>query len=383
MKLPWTRPAPDPAEETRGLDWHEYAWLSAGTPTAAGPTVGPETAMRVPAVRAAVAAISEAAAGLPATVQVGGAQDATHPVARLIDEGPNTWSAWPDLVRDLLADALCRDQGGLAWVNRVGGEAREVIRYRPGVLAAETLDSGECRYRLNGRAIPAADVVHVRPPGDRAPLSQAREAIGLAAALEAHVGRVLSNGGRPSGVIKTPGALNADAMKRLAASWQAAHAGEGSGRTAVLESGATFDPLTFKLIDLEYSALRTFQINEIARAFRVPPGMLYEMSRQTWSNMEQASREFLTYTLEPWLLTVEGALNRALFRPDERKTHRIVFDRDDLTRANLNDRATAINSLIASQVLNPNEARDWLGLPPREGGEVFMNPNISEVNTVE
>lgn len=67
--------------------------------------------------------------------------------------------------------------------------------------------------------------------------------------------------------------------------------------------------------------------------------------------------EFLTYSLEPWLLALEGALRRALFTPEERRTHRIVFDRDDLTRADLGARATAYSSLIASRVLNPNEAR--------------------------
>ena len=65
------------------------------------------------------------------------------------------------------------------------------------------------------------------------------------------------------------------------------------------------------------------------------------------------------------------------FLPEERAARAIRFDRDDLTRADLTTRATAINSLISSRVLNPNEGRAWLGLEAREGGEEFLNPNIS------
>jgi phage portal protein BeeE len=105
--------------------------------------------------------------------------------------------------------------------------------------------------------------------------------------------------------------------------------------------------------------------------------MIGDLSRATWSNSEQKGREFLSYTLEPWLLGLEGALRRALFSDEERASHVIRFDRDDLTRADLTTRATAINSLIASRTINPNEARSWLALPPREGGDEFLNPNIS------
>jgi HK97 family phage portal protein len=105
--------------------------------------------------------------------------------------------------------------------------------------------------------------------------------------------------------------------------------------------------------------------------------MLFDHDRATWSNTEQMGREFLVYCLEPWLKALEGALRRALFTPEERAGLVIRFDRDDLTRADLSTRATVINSLIASRVINPNEGRDWLGLSPRAGGEEFMNPNIT------
>lgn len=108
--------------------------------------------------------------------------------------------------------------------------------------------------------------------------------------------------------------------------------------------------------------------------------MIGDLSRATWANLESKHREFWSTTLEPWLLTLEAALRRALFLPDERARFVVRFDRDDFGRADLSARAVAINGLIASRVLNPNEGRSWLGLAPREGGETFENPHINPAN---
>ena len=118
---------------------------------------------------------------------------------------------------------------------------------------------------------------------------------------------------------------------------------------------------------------------EVGRCFGTPPGKLYELSRQTWSDMEQASREWLLDTLEPWILVSEAALTRALIPADERTTYRVVIDRDDLTRADLVSRATAINSLRASEVLSADEGREWLSMAPRPADKLddYKNPNIT------
>ena len=85
----------------------------------------------------------------------------------------------------------------------------------------------------------------------------------------------------------------------------------------------------------------------------MPPSMLFQLDRATWSNAEQMGREFLTFTLEPWLRVIEAALSRALLSREERRTHRVLLDRDDLTRADLTARATAISSLISAKVRIP------------------------------
>lgn len=304
---------------------------------------------------------------------------AGHPVGALLAGEANEWCTGFELIRQLMVDALTSEAGGLAWVNRVRGEVREIIRYRNGVLTFEVnQDTGERRYELYGRSVPARDVIHVLPPLGRAPLTLAREAIGIAVSLDRHAAKLFSRGARPSGALIFPKGMGEDSVKKARAAWRTTHEGEDTGgQTAILYDGATFTPFSFSSTDAQFLENRKFQVLEIARIFNIPAPMVGDLERATWSNSEQKGREFLSYTLEPWLRGVEGALRRALFSDAERRTHVIRFDRDDLTRADLSTRATVINSLIASQTINPNEGRAWLGLPPREGGDEFLNPNIT------
>jgi len=379
---PFSRKASEP--ETKSLttagSWEELFGVAA--PTASGIAVSAGEALRVPVVANAIQLISEAVASLDVMVKriEGGAEIDVpdHPVLALLRDEANEWTSGFELIRQIVADALMSDLGGMVWVNRVGDEPRELLRYRASLTFDLDTDNGERRYRLGGRVIPARDVIHLLPPLGRSPLSLAREAIGIAVALDRHAGRLFTRGARPSGALMIPKGMGEESIKAARGAWRAAHEGEDQGRTAILYDGMTFQPFTFNSTDAQFLENRRFQIEEIARAFNIPAPMVGDLSRATWSNSEQKGREFLSYTLEPWLRGLEGALRRALFSDAERATHVIRFDRDDLTRADLATRATTINSLIASRTINPNEARDWLGLPPREGGDEFLNPNISQ-----
>ena len=360
-------------------------WLAEifGISTPGTTAISANTAMTIPAVGAAVRVISEAAASLNVKVMHidedgKETEDRKHPTVALLQDQANDWTDSFTFIRDLVARALTADAGGLAWVNRPGTEPREIVLYEAGAITVQYDDrrTGEPRYELDGRPIPAQDIIHLRGPFSSCPLTLAREAIGVAYVLEQHAARLFKNGARPAGVIEIPKAIGQEAFNKLKAAWRASHDGlDNSGKTAVLMDGAKFNAQTLKSTDAQFLELRKFQILEIARAFRVPPSMLFELDRATWSNSEQLGREFLVYTLEPWLRALEGALRRALFTSEERSSYRVWFERDDLTRADLGTRATAYSSLISARVLNPNEARAWEGLEPYDGGEIFANPN--------
>ncbi|MXN48797.1 phage portal protein [Shinella kummerowiae] len=341
-------------------------------------------ALRVPAVAAAVRVISEAAACLPVRIMrraEGGTEteDLHHPIGDMLRGDVNSWTSGFELIRDLTADALTRDWGGLAYVNRVGDEVREIIRYQPSMISvAYEPKTGEPEYRIEGVRRRSAEILHVRGPFDRSPLTLAAEAIGTAKIMEEHAANFFKNGAMPGSVILNKKGLGAKGALEMLKGWRAAFQGPSkTGKTAVLWDDADVKQLGLNSVDSQFLELRTFQILEIARAFRVPPSMLFELDRATWSNSEQMGREFLIYCLEPWLKALETSLARALFTKDERKRYRILLDRDDLTRADLTARATAINSLISAKVLNPNEGRNWLDLAPYEGGDEYGNPHIN------
>lgn len=384
----WPFTKTQPEAEQKSLTSPE-SWLLemfGSTPTQAGVSVSPETALRVPAVNAAIRVISEAVATLDVEVRRIGADgsetpDTAHPALSLLTREANDFTSASDFLRDLVIDALTRDSGGLAWVNRVGERPVEIVHYTPGSITVDHDPlTREPSYRLQGRPLAARDVIRLHAPFGRAPLTYAREAIGLAIVMERHAARLFGRGAKPSGALKFPKGMGEEAVKRMRAAWRAVHEGDDTGgRTAILYDGAEFEAFQLTSTDSQFLENRKFAVEEIARAFRVPPSMLFHLDRATWSNTEQMGREFLSYCLEPWLVSLEGALRQALFTPEERPFWRVHFDRDDLTRADLTTRATAINSLIASRVLNPNESRAWLDLQPYAGGEAFINPNISEV----
>nr|BAT28728.1 phage lambda Ba02, DNA replication protein [Aureimonas frigidaquae] len=340
-------------------------------------------ALEVPAVASAISLISGSIASLGLMVERRGSDGWVsaddHPVAQLLADAPNDWSDTYSLIRDLVTSALTQNEGGLAWVNKRDGSPVEIVHYAQGSFTVDYSSDGrqEPTYKIGNREVSLGEVIHLRGPFTRCPLSLASGAIGVAAKLERHVGSLFARGARPSGILKFPGKLGADTAPRIKASWEAAHGGAGnSGRTAVLEENGDWTPLAFNSVDSETIATWQFAILEIGRHFRVPPSALYDFERQTWANMESAQKEWLA-GLEFWLRPLEGAMRRALFTAEERGSHRIRFDRDDFTAVDLTARATAINGLIASRVLNPNEGRDWLGLPPRFGGDTYDNPHIN------
>lgn len=371
--------------EKKQTDADILEMLGGGVTTSAGVSVSAENALRVPAVSRAVTLISDTIASFPVLVErrEGSAwkQDTEHPVAKLLEVGPNDWTSTTEFVRNMIVAALTSDDSARAWVSRAGdGRILEIIQFDGGRIGVEYDQDGSGRpvqYRLNGAPVLPDNVIHVRTPFRRCPVSRAREAIGVALTLEKHTAKTFINGARPSGQIVSPKPLGDEGVKKMIKGFMAAFGGaENSGGTPIFWDGTEFKAIAMSSVDAQFLELKKEQVVELARSFGIPPAFLFELGRSTWGNYEQQTKTFLS-SLETWMHPFESALRRALFSSSERADWRISFERDDLTAVSLTERATAISSLIASRVINPNEARPWVGngLAPYEGGEVFANPN--------
>lgn len=371
-------------EKAFGLNSPEALALFTGQPTATGMHIGPGSAMRVPAVACAVGLIAETVGTLPAKL-FARADKATvrdHPAYRLMHGEANEWTSAEELRTQLTADALLHDAGGFALVVRgLDGRPLELHRLKPGTVALQEDTDGTPLFRVStssgSELHPFTDILHVRSFGGVAPITLGREAIALAVAFEAHIGDLFRNGGRPSGIIKSPKILDVDAKRKLAASWFGTHSGRNAGGTAVLDEAMEYQALSTTLADAQFAENRLEQIREIARIFRVPPTMLFELSRGTWSNTEEMARQFLSVTLKPWLTSWSWAYARCLLTPAERAQFYVEFVVDDLLTTSHAARATAYGQYRGMGAMTANEVRAGLNLPPRPEGDDLANPYTS------
>lgn len=359
--------------------------LGGGASTSSGIVVTPDSALRVPAVAASVRTIAEACASLDCRV-VEIADDGTetvtrsHPANALLSGEANDWTSSFELIRQLVVDALTRDAGGMAWVNWLHDEPVEIIRYRPGIIGPEYDQDGSGRvtYRINGRLTPADQVIHVRSTFDKSPVSLCREAIAAALVMEQHASQLFGKGARPGGIIETQKTLGHEGSLKMLAGWRASMEGaDNAGKTGILWDGATWKQMTLNSVDAQFQELRVFQLQEIGRAFNIPSVLIGELSRATWSNSAEMQRIFLMLCLEPWLMALESAFRRALIAKDDRKRFAIRFERDDFSKVDLAVLASATSSFRASGMLSADEAREWIGKPPRDPAKLdeYLNPH--------
>lgn len=363
---------------------------SLGTPTAAGIVVGPETAMRCAAVFGAVRVLAESLASLPIHVYRrrpdGGRERADdHPLEAILADAANPWCPASEF-RLNMQTALSLHGNCYAWVGRADGRVSELIPLDPRTVSVEPdRVTMEPRYLVTDgggsrRDYGRGEILHVRGVGSSlytgdAPVTLGREAIALSLVLEQHGAGLFGRGARPSGVLKYPKQLTEDLLGRLRKSFDSSYrGGENAGRVAILEDGVTFEPHQLSSVDAQFLEMRKFQLQEIARIWRVPLHMLGDLERTTHNNAEEMGAQFLSYCLMPILRLWQDAIRITCLTPEERRDYYVEFLVDDLARADLAARFTAYSQAINAGILNPNECRAMENRGPYSGGETYSRP---------
>lgn len=370
-------------------------WVSSlsGWMTATGLHVTPETALQITAVFACVRVLAETVASLPLPVyrrlENGGKERARdfylYPI---LHDLPNT-----EMTSFELRETLMGHLG--TW-----GNAYAEIELRPGYGRAKALwplrpDRMRVRrrnrnlqyvYRLpdkvGGRTVvlPAERILHIHGLGydglvGYSPIHMARQAIGLAMATEEFGARFFKNDATPGGVLEHPGELSDSAHKRLQESWEEKHSGlEKSHRLAILEEGMKFKDIGIPPEDAQFLQTRKFQVIEIARMYRVPPHMIMDLERGTFSNIEHQSIEFVVHTIRPWLVRWEQRIKQDIFLPGERDTYFAEFLVDGLLRGDIKSRYEAYSIGRQNGWLSANDVRELENQNPIDGGDVYLIP---------
>ena len=206
------------------------------------------------------------------------------------------------------------------------------------------------------------------------PIAMAKNAIGMAIACEEYGAKFFANGAAPGGVLEHPGTIKDP--QRVRESWQSTFGGSGnSNKIAVLEEGMKYTPIGISPEQAQFLETRKFQINEIARIFRVPPHMVGDLEKSSFSNIEQQSLEFVKYTLEPWLVRWEQSIQRTLFSPEEKKRYFAKFNVEGLLRGDYASRMTGYATARQNGWMSANDIRELENMdriPAEEGGDLYL-----------
>lgn len=375
-----------PEAKARTFSEEEEALLTGagGALTRAGVSIGPAQALRVSTAYACRRVISEDVAKIARRVvritHDGNGREYTqvihdHPVHQALTLRPNDWMTPFEFVQYMVAVATFHEAAYALIQRDRFGHVTELLPLLPGTCAPEFTNAyWDVQYRISGYG-----ETIVRQPGEifvlRGPMADpwrghstvdlAREAVGLAAAIEAAQARFHANDLRPSGILTTEAIVSPEQREAIRQAWSAAYGPGGQGGIAVLDQAFKFHAITAEAAKQEVIANRQFQIMEMCRFFRVFPQIIgHDQGSQSYASVEQMFNAHGQHTLQPWAERFEEAATLAMLSEDEiLRGYRVDLDMDTILRGTMSDRVKVYKDAV-TVYLTPNEIRVREGLDP-------------------
>ena len=372
------------ADFIKGVD------LDTGQQSNSGVDVDEESALKISTVYACVKVISETIASLPLNLLKeltnGDSEKAKqHPLYTILKDVPNSEMS-SFTFREMLMTNLLLWGNAYALIKRnKNGEITELYPLKSKNMVVERdMTTNAIKYTYtNNRGITKTyspkQIFHIPAFSfdgiiGVSPITYAREAMGLALATEEFGARFFGNGARPGGVLEHPGVLKDP--EKLRESWNKVYQGTAnSHKVAVLEEGMKYHEIGMSPEDSQFLQTRSFQIAEICRIFRVPPHMVGDLSRSTFSNIEHQSIDFVVHTIRPWLVRWEQAITRALLSEEERTIYYAKFNVDGLMRGDFVTRMNGYAIARQNGWMSANEIRaleNMNKIPADQGGDLYL-----------
>ena len=379
-----------PGADERHWDYESGGFGGGRNP--AGVRIDPETALRSTVVLACVRVLSSSVAGLPLhlyrRLPDGGKELARdNPLYRVLHDTPNSWQTSYEWREQIMLHLLTHGQ---AFVEISGaGPQTQLVALHPSRMKVEQIENGRLRYTYreasgSGTVYAQDAIMHLRWLSDdgvngMVPVELAKDAIGLARACEIHGASFFANGARPGIVLSTDQTLSPEAAMNTRDQWERAHRGpDRAHRTAVLQGGLKVNELGGNNQESQFLESRRFQVEEVCRIYGVPPHLVGDLSRSSFSNIEQQSLDYVQNGLMPWLRRIESAIARDLVSDDNLFAE---FDVRGALRADAAGRASYYNAMWNLGVLSVNEIRSAENLNPVEGGDTrFIQLNMTTLD---
>ncbi|KAB2953729.1 phage portal protein [Heliorestis acidaminivorans] len=353
----------------------------------AGKVVNERSSMQTTAVFACVRIIAETVASLPLHTYryVGDGKEkmVDHPLYRLLHDEPNEEMTSFTLRETIMTHLLLWGNAYLQIIRNGRGDVLALYPLLPDKMTVDRDSKGKLYYSYNKEGqtyyLRSDDILHIPGLGfdgvmGYSPIALAKNAIGLSLAAEEYGGKFFANNARPSGILSTAGTIKDPSKVRDA--WQAAYGGSGnSNKVAVLEEGLQYQPISMPNSDAQFLETRKFQIEEICRIFQVPPHMVADLSKSSFSNIENQSISFVVHTVRPWLVRIEQAMNRKLFKVEEKGQCFVSFNASALMRGDYKSRMDGYAIGIQNGFFSVNDVRRMENLDPipaEEGGDLYL-----------
>ena len=358
------------------------SWSLTGTATT-GQNVNTASALTYSAVWAAVRVISEAVSSLPLQVfqkdsQGGRSKALGHPLYRILHDQPNPEMSSLTFRETLQGHVLTWGNGYAEIVrDKTTGRVMELWPLDPSQVKIVRDNEGNLYYQYGTIIFLPAEILHIKGLGfdgvaGYSVIGMAKNSIGLGMAVEDFGASFFGQGGKPAGVITVPGKLNSEAIQNMRKSWEEMHStNKNAHRVAILQNGVAYQSIGTPPDDAQWIASRTFQIEEIARWFKIPPSKLGN-GKGTYTNLEQDNLSFLQETLRPWLIRWEQEINFKLISSMD--SLYAEHNQDALMRGDSQGRAAFYAQALNWGWLSRNDVRSMENLPPFEGGESYMIP---------
>ena len=388
---------------TNATSGSSYRFFLGGSTS--GKTVTERSAMQMTAVYSCVRILAEAIAGLPLHLYTykedGGKEKAIgHPLYLLLHDEPNPEMS-SFVFRETLMTHLLLWGNGYAQIIRNGrGEVVALYPLMPDRMVVDRDARGRIYYeytrsdsdvntlgKKSSVLLLPEDVFHIPGLGfdglvGYSPIAMAKQAVGLGLACDEYGASFYQNGAQPGGVLEHPGVVKNP--QRVRDSWNAIYQGaKNAHKVAILEEGMSYKPISINPQEAQFLETRKFQIDEIARIFRVPPHMVGDLDKSSFSNIEQQSLEFVKYTLSPWIARWEQAIHRALLLPDEKPRYFARFNVEGLLRGDYQSRMNGYAVARQNGWMSANDIRELENLdriPAEAGGDLYLiNGNMTKL----
>ena len=355
--------------------------------TASKIKVTPESAETLSAVYAAIGLLSETVAQLPLNLHErtdnGSKIASAHPLNDLVSGSPNeenTSFVW----RETVQAAVLGFGNGYSYISRgkSSGMPKAIELLDPANTRPARDGKGKLIYitTINGKefVIPAADILHI-PARTRdgitgiSPIRAHAETIGLGIAATKFGAEFFGNGASLGGVLEVEKGLGKEAKQALKDSWEKLKAGGYQG-VAVLEEGLKYRRIGIPPNEAQFLETRRFQVSEVARIFNIPPHMLRDLEKSSFSNISEQSIEFMRYSMTPWVIKWEQELNRKLLTREDRAKYYFKFNINGLLRGTQQQRYESYQTGILTGFLSRNEARQYEDINTIEGLDEYLIP---------